>query len=132
MTTLDEELAWAKEYLAIEKLRLMDRLTVEWDIDAALMDSQVPLLSIQPLIENAVIHGIQHLTDGGTIHISVQATATGFRVSVSNPYRPEKIKSGANTGLANIRQRLNLVYGNRVAMQVAAGDQFEASWEVSD
>jgi len=132
MTTLDEELAWAKEYLAIEKLRLMDRLTVEWDIDAALMDTQVPLLSIQPLIENAVIHGIQHLTDGGTIHISVQATTTGFRVSVSNPYRPEKIKSGANTGLANIRQRLNLVYGNRVTMQVAAGDQFEASWEVSE
>ena len=132
MTTLDQELAWAKEYLAIEKLRLMDRLSVEWDIDAALMDAQVPLLSIQPLVENAVIHGIQHLTEGGTIHISVKTTAAGFKVWVSNPYHPEKVKPGANTGLANIRQRLNLVYGSQVSMQVSAGDQYEASWEVSE
>ncbi len=130
MTSLSKEIEWIEEYLAIEKLRLMDRLDFRVDVDDELMEQQVPLLSIQPLVENAVIHGIQHLTQGGVVHIKVHKTALGFRVMVSNPYRPDRVKSGNRTGLENIHQRLLLTYGDQVEMGVESGEIFEAYWEV--
>ncbi len=130
MTTLAKELEWVNEYLAIEKLRLMERLDYQQDVDEDLLVQKVPLLSIQPLIENAVIHGIQHLTDGGVINLSIKAIHAGFRVQVTNPFKADQIKSGSKTGLDNIRQRLVLVYGDKVTMQIDRNDLFVATWEV--
>lgn len=130
MTSLAKELEWINEYLAIEKLRLMDRLNYKIVVDDDLLSHRVPLLSIQPLIENAVVHGISHLTDGGQITLTVKKTETGFCVQVMNPYRADKVKSGDQTGLDNIRQRLALTYGNKAQMMIDAGEQFIASWEV--
>jgi two-component system sensor histidine kinase AlgZ len=130
MTPLSQELEWIYEYLAIEKLRLMDRLSYVIDVDDDLLTQSVPLLSIQPMIENAVIHGISHITDGGQITLSVQKTKQGFYVKVVNPYRAERVKSGDQTGLDNIRQRLALTYGDKALMTIEAGDNFVAVWEV--
>ncbi len=130
MTTLAKEIEWIEEYLAIEKLRLAERLEFKVDVDAELLDQTVPILSIQPLVENAVIHGIQHLAAGGVIHIEAKTTSQGFRVKVSNPYRPEKVKHGNQTGLDNIRQRLLLTYGEQVTMGTDSGELFNAYWEV--
>lgn len=130
-TPLHQEIEWINQYLAIEKLRLMDRLQHRLTVDDGLEEEMVPLLSIQPLVENAVIHGIAHLTEGGMIDIQVRHTDRGFKVQVTNPYRPDAVRSGSQTGLDNIRQRLILTYGNKVNMQVKAGEVFSASWEVN-
>ena len=128
-TTLTKELEWIDEYLAIEKLRLMDRLQFSKDIDTSLLNHRIPLLSIQPLIENAVIHGIQNLSEGGLIQLAVKQTSKGFYVEVKNPVNTKKQKSGTQTGLANIKQRLTLTYPE-VKFEVDAGDEFVVRWEV--
>lgn len=130
MTSLAKELEWVNEYLAIEQLRLMDRLSYEIDVDDALLNEQIPLLSIQPLVENAVIHGIQHLSEGGRISVKVKQQGKGFNVLVSNPYKAEKIESGTHTGIDNIKQRLALAYGDKASISVEAGDEFVAIWQV--
>jgi len=132
MTTLAQELEWVNEYLAIEKLRLMDRLNYEITVDDELLTQQIPLLSIQPLIENAVIHGIAHIAEGGNITLTVRKTKNGFCIQVINPYQANQVESGNQTGLNNIKQRLALTYGNKVQMKVNAGQTFVASWEVTE
>ncbi len=117
--------------MAIEKLRLMDRLSYAIEVDDDLLVQQVPLLSIQPLIENAVVHGISHLTEGGQITLTIGKTKSGFCVQVVNPYRADKVKSGDQTGLDNIRQRLALIYGDKAQMTIEAGEEFIAVWEVT-
>lgn len=130
MTSVAKEIEWVNEYLAIEQLRLMDRLTYEIDVDEELLSEKIPLLSIQPLVENAVIHGIQHLSKGGQITVKVKQQDNGFLVFVSNPYKTEKIQSGTHTGIDNIRQRLFLTYGEKVEMAAEAGDEYVAMWQV--
>lgn len=130
MTTVAKELEWIEQYLAIEKLRLMDRLQYEADISDDLSDKKIPLLSIQPLVENAVIHGIQHLSKGGLITLQIRKTSKGFFVEVSNPYNENKQQSGTQTGLANIRERLELTYGEGVSLEISKGEYFVVKWEV--
>lgn len=130
MTSLGQELEWITEYLAIEQLRLMDRLNYEIDVDESLLEQQVPLLSIQPLIENAVVHGIAHLAEGGTIRLTVHNTQSGFCVRVVNPYDANKVKPGNQTAIDNIQQRLALAFGDKAQMDIEAGDEFIATWEV--
>lgn len=130
MTTIAKELEWIDEYIAIEKLRLMDRLQFRKVIDNELLKQAVPLLSIQPLIENAVIHGIQHITEGGIIELNIRKTAQGFYIEVKNPVNLAKQQKGTQTGLANIRERLALTYGENVGFEVNSGDSFVVRWEV--
>lgn len=130
MTTLDKELEWVEQYLAIEKLRLMDRLRCEISVDESLKSVTIPILTIQPLIENAVIHGIQHLSGGGEIRLTVQPLEQGFFVEVSNPVNLEKQHSGSGTGLDNIKQRLELTFAERLTFTVRQGEQFVVRWEV--
>ncbi len=130
MTTLAEELEWVEQYLAIEKLRLMDRLSCRWQVDESLLSQKIPMLTIQPLVENAVIHGIQHLSGGGEIHLQVQSLNDGFFIEVSNPVNPGKQQAGTGTGLDNIQQRLHLTYADRLRFSVNQGDRFVVRWEV--
>ena len=130
MTTIAKELEWIEEYIAIEKLRLMDRLQFRKVIDSELLKRTIPLLSIQPLIENAVIHGIQHITAGGVIELYIQTSDHGFYVEVRNPVNTKKQQNGTQTGLANIRERLLLTYGKNVQFEVTTGDNFVVRWEV--
>lgn len=131
MSTIAKELEWIEEYIAIEKLRLMDRLQFTADVDDALLNKKIPLLSIQPLVENAVIHGVQNLSNGGVISLSIQSTEHGFYVEVKNPFNPNKLQQGTQTGLVNIQQRLTLTYGNDVNLMVNQGEEFCVRWEVT-
>jgi len=116
MSSLADEIKLTKSYLAIELLRLGDRLQINWDIDEKLLQTEVPSLSIQPLAENAIYHGIEPLEKGGKIQISALQIDNKLELSISNPLAPENrsnsLKKGNQMAQDNIRQRLKLVYGN--------------------
>ena len=116
MNSLADEIKLTKSYLAIESLRLGDRLQITWEIDEKLLQTEVPSLSIQPLAENAIYHGIEPLEKGGKIHISALQIDNKLELSISNPLatkdRSISFKKGNQMAQDNIRQRLKLVYGN--------------------
>ena len=112
--TLEEELELVRGYLRIESLRLGERLQVTWELDEELpMDHQLPALLIQPLVENAVIHGISRLPDGGVLTIRIDRHRKNrLRVHIENPVPDEDARPAAGNRMAleNIRQRLELAY----------------------
>lgn len=131
MTSLSKELAWVNQYLAIEKLRLAERLQTDIQIEPDLLEHSIPMLSIQPLIENAVIHGIAHLPNGGCIGLHIQRHNGFMQVLVSNPLLADKVSAGSGTALDNIRARLALHYGNRAQLKVKQQpEQFTVTMEL--
>ena len=123
-TSLKEELEVAAIYQRIEKLRLGDRLSVRWDVAELPMRAQIPSLTIQPLLENAIYHGIELLPDGGEVHVTGKRDDKYLDITISNPLaRGEKRAKGGNQmALANIRQRFELAYGSRASVDVDASD----------
>ena len=123
-TTLKEELEVAAIYQRIEKLRLGDRLRVRWDIDALPMRALIPSLTIQPLLENAIYHGIELLPDGGEVVVSGKREGKGdsdkVTIQVSNPVSRKAAgkKAGNRMAMSNIRQRFELAYGNRASVEI--------------
>ena len=119
-TTLQEEVEVAAIYYRIEKLRLGDRLHIRWDIDTLPARARMPSLTIQPLIENAIYHGIELLPDGGDVIVSGRRDGKYLEICVSNPVAPGKSRNrdGNKMALANIRQRFDLDYGNRASVTV--------------
>jgi sensor histidine kinase YesM len=126
--TLEKELEFLKTYLEIEKIRFQDRLTVEMNVEEAAEAAQVPNLILQPLVENAVRHGLAnvsatgHLTisaqrRNGTIFIQIEDNGPGF-----NGNKKQKRKSGAGgggVGLTNTRARLEQFYGGNFSFEIA-------------
>jgi len=113
---LTDELEFIRGYLEIEQMRLGDRLSVEWDVAPETLVARVPCLVLQPLVENAIQHGIAALTrpgrlsirvrrDEGFLHLQVRDTGPGLR--------PEEALSGGGIGLANTADRLKRLYGAR-------------------
>lgn len=123
--TLKDEIDVTRSYLDIEKLRLDDRLQVSWDIDNSLLEEEIPALSLQPLAENAIYHGIEPLPDGGTIHLSAQRQGDSLIIAVSNPSPVGSTvhTSGNQMAQENIRQRLELAYGNKARFNINATKQ---------
>lgn len=123
-TTLKEELEVAAIYQRIEKLRLGDRLNIRWKIDDLPMRSRIPSLTIQPLIENAIYHGIELLPDGGDVVVAGKRDGRILEISVSNPVAPGKSrnKNGNKMAMANIRQRFELAYDGRATVNVDERD----------
>jgi two-component system sensor histidine kinase AlgZ len=117
MSHLGDEIELTKSYLAIESLRLGERLQIEWLVDPKLLDIEIPSLSIQPLAENAIYHGIEPIKKGGKILISALQVDNKLKLSISNPLMSENkvsvFKKGNQMAQDNIRQRLKLVYGNK-------------------
>lgn len=117
LNPLKDEIELAKSYLAIESLRLGERLQIEWQIDEKLLDTDVPSLCLQPLAENAIYHGIEPIEKGGKVLISALQIGNKLNLSVSNPLLSENMALTFNKGNQmaqdNIRQRLRLVYGNK-------------------
>jgi two-component system sensor histidine kinase AlgZ len=105
-----EELEVAAIYQRIEKLRLGDRLKVRWNIDQLPMRARIPSLTIQPLIENAIYHGIELLPDGGEVIVTGTRDGRYLQIAVSNPVAPGKArnKDGNKMAMDNIRQRFEL------------------------
>jgi len=110
LVPLAQEIALCRQYLSIEKLRLAERLTVAWDMDAMPQDAMIPPLILQPLLENAVYHGIEPLADGGTITVTIAAIEkVDVLITISNPYQSDKDKhQGNKLALKNIKERLLL------------------------
>ncbi len=108
-----EELALAKAYLDVEQVRFGARLRTEFDTDAGCDNYVVPPLFLQPLVENAVKHGIAGLVDGGTIRIEARCQDGWLRVKVGNEFDPESPATRqSGLGLQNVRNRLRALYDN--------------------
>jgi sensor histidine kinase YesM len=111
--SLEEEIAFTRGYLALERLRLGDRLRVEESIDENALDSLIPALTLQPLVENAVRHGISPRARGGTIRIRVGIEGTRLLIVVEDDgvgANPAEADEAAGLGLRTVRQRLSARY----------------------
>lgn len=120
MATLEEELETASIYERIEKLRLDERLGVRWDVAALPMRALIPRLTLQPLLENAIYHGIELLPDGGEVRLSGRQDGKYLVISISNPTAPGAARpaEGNKMALANIRQRFELAYAGRASVDI--------------
>ena len=108
---LADEIALCRQYLDLEKLRLGDRLAVEWEIVDVPDDIKVPPLMLQPLLENAVYHGIEPSGEGGTVRIRFARSGDELQIDLANPCHGQaSTHSGNQMALANIRERLALFY----------------------
>jgi two-component system sensor histidine kinase AlgZ len=118
---LTEELDLAESLLAIEKVRFGERLTIEVEAGEKLDPCTVPPLVLQPLVENAVTHGIAQMLDGGTVRIEVERRGEALFLAVENPRDPDSPESkGAGIGLRNVRRRLAALYGEDADITVRA------------
>lgn len=119
-STLAEEVSLAERYLSIEQLRLGERLRVVWEKGGALpWDLQMPRLVLQPMLENAVLHGISRLPEGGTIDVRVAMEAGVLEIGVSNPSLPPDTAPAQGAGHAqrSIAHRLGFAFGPRARMR---------------
>lgn len=120
--TLQEELDFTRRYINMEKLRLGDRLTVELKIEEGIsLNTKVPALILQPIVENAIYHGVEPLTQGGTVNIDITSTQHDLHLTISNPVGDisiEKKRPGNKMAQENIRQRLQLAYGDFSSMDM--------------
>ncbi len=121
---LDEELKIVRAYLEIEKLRLGDRLEVAWSVSKASGSALIPVLSIQPLVENAIKHGISVKREKGIVRIFVEQRSAGLYIAVEDTgggFQPESgLRDAKRTGvgLDNVRQRLKLYYGDNADVEI--------------
>ncbi len=123
LAPLAKEIDIARQYLAIEELRLGERLRVAWRVEGMPADALVPAMILQPLVENAVYHGIEPLESGGEIAIEVTATKEEVVIRLANPVRAGGDRhSGNRMALANIRERLQLHFDAEASMRSSTGD----------
>jgi sensor histidine kinase YesM len=118
---LSEELTLADRFLSIEQVRFGSRLQVERAIDESALDCQVPPLVLQPLLENAVGHGIAGLIEGGTVRLAVVRRDGRLAIAVENPRDPDAMpRARGGVGLENVRKRLALVFGGAARVDAVA------------
>ena len=128
LTTLANEIEVTRQYLNLEHLRLGERLAVEWRVEAAPRDALVPPLLLQPLVENAVYHGIEPGIERGTIEIAIYREGDRVHVRLTNPYYPEhQHRQGNRMALANIRERLALHFDVESTLESGVAG---ANWEI--
>jgi signal transduction histidine kinase len=122
---LAEELEFVEQYLAIERLRMGERLRVHVDVPASLRDARVPALCVQPFVENAVLHGLRHVAGEAHITVCARAEQGVLRLSVSDDGAglPAGFDPASSTGLGigNTRARLALLYGDRASVRLGPG-----------
>ncbi|TWI57515.1 two-component system sensor histidine kinase AlgZ [Pseudomonas duriflava] len=123
-----EEIALSRRYLEIEKLRLGDRLTVNWQIDTVPDNLPIPQLTLQPLLENALIYGIAPRIEGGCVEVKARYTEGVLELSITNPFdeaaehhpRPPK---GTKQALTNIESRLAALFGPAASLKIERRNQ---------
>ncbi|MEM9402720.1 MAG: histidine kinase [Pseudomonadota bacterium] len=123
-TSLKQEFEIAAIYQRIEKLRLGERLHVRWELGELPMRAMIPSLTIQPLLENAIYHGIEQLPEGGEVLVSGREDDKMLEIVISNPVAPGRPgkDSGNKMALSNIRQRYEIAYEGRATVSVDATD----------
>jgi len=118
LAPIAEEVELARQYLDIETLRLGDRLRVAWHIEGMPSDALVPPLMLQPLVENAVYHGIEPSPEGGEVTIDVRRDGPQLVMTLANPLPAESRQSAGNRmAIANIRERLQLHFDAEASMR---------------
>ncbi|ODS23231.1 hypothetical protein AB835_10055 [Candidatus Endobugula sertula] len=125
LVPLAQEIDLCRHYANIEKVRLGDRLQLEWSCDHVLSSVKVPSLTLQPLVENAICHGIQGLPEGGLVSISTRVDKEVLRIIVTNPVsensdnRTDCLPELKNNGVAlqNIAYRLQAYYGKKASIE---------------
>jgi two-component system sensor histidine kinase AlgZ len=126
LVPLRREIELGRSYLALEQLRLGERLSVDWQIRDAPDDAMIPPLLLQPLLENAVYHGIEPLPQGGLITIALRRSGDELRLVVENPCPPHRAAphEGNRMALQNIRERLALLFDVEARYKVESGAGF--------
>jgi LytS/YehU family sensor histidine kinase len=126
---LAEEIYLAETFLAIEEVRFGRRLRSSFEVAEEALALAVPPLVLQPLVENAVHHGIAHLVDGGEVRIRAARRDDRLELTIENPCDPERPQSrGSGVGLANVRARLESAFGHRGRFDVESGaDRFRVA-----
>ncbi|MGI3038009.1 LytS/YhcK type 5TM receptor domain-containing protein [Vibrio diabolicus] len=118
--TLKEELAHVNSYLSIEKARFTDRLEVEIDIQPELLDIKLPSFTLQPLVENAIKHGISNMLEGGKVHIYSEAHPQGHLITVEDnagSFEPPK-ENHSGLGLEIVDKRLTNQFGRDASLKI--------------
>ncbi len=119
LVPLADELSLCHKYLDLEKLRLEDRLKVTWQINDMPSDAMIPPLILQPLLENAVYHGIEPMADGGEIVVKVYTKLKELHIEISNPYAAQNDKHvGNKMAMKNIKERLKLHFDLESSLRV--------------
>lgn len=121
-TTVADELHLCELYLGIEQLRLGDRLRVDWQVADEARAAPMPSLILQPLVENAIYHGIAALPDGGTVVIAINVAGDEIHAVIENPLgNAGSAPAGHQMALDNIRRRLDALYGPAAAIELFPG-----------
>ena len=115
---LANELAFVEQYLAIEQVRFSDRLRVEWVVDDRARDALVPGFLLQPIVENAIKHGVAKRADAGQIEISARVVDHQLELAVSDDGVGMQPETREGVGLANTRERLKTLYGDAAGMTI--------------
>ena len=124
LISLSEELDLARKYLHMEQRRLGERLSVDWQVSELPKGASVLPLTLQPLLENAVAHGIQPRIDGGEVRVYGRSEKDNIVVTICNPVGPDDYKSqGHGMALANIRERLELAFGPAASLITHQDDE---------
>ena len=109
LVPLADEISLCQKYLDLEKLRLEDRLKISWQIEDMPSKAMIPPLILQPLLENAVYHGIEPMPEGGEIIVHIYTKLKELHISISNPYAAQNDKhTGNKMAMKNIKERLKL------------------------
>jgi two-component system sensor histidine kinase AlgZ len=128
---LQQELELAQHYLAIEKVRFGDRLQIEWSLDESAFGAKLPPLILQPLVENAVKHGVEPSPDGAVVRISTQRRGSVVVIKVTNTVPAGSGARGNGLALDNVRQRLALLHDVQGRFQSAlVDDVFQVRLEI--
>lgn len=123
-TTVADEIRLCKLYLGIEQLRLGDRLSVDWQVDNSLLAEPMPSLVLQPLVENAVYHGIARIPGGGSVSIAITRESGQLVTRIENPVLTAQAQEGGHhMALPNVEQRLQALYGSRASVKVEPDQQ---------
>jgi two-component system sensor histidine kinase AlgZ len=122
---LADEIDVARTYQRMEQLRLGDRLRVDWKIDPLPRDALVPGLTLQPLLENAIYHGIEPRAQGGVVTVTGEFNKGMITIVVRNPVPPANltVREGNRLALANIKERMDLRYGERATVKAGRFDE---------
>jgi LytS/YehU family sensor histidine kinase len=118
--SIEKEVGIIQAYLEIEALRLGAKLSIDLAVDPAVLNAKIPLLSIEPLVENAVKHGVAAKASGGTVRVAVRREDKWVRVEVADTgggFSGDGGRSGG-VGLDNVRQRLRLCYGLEADLEI--------------
>jgi LytS/YehU family sensor histidine kinase len=118
---LDDELKFIESYLEIERTRFEERLSFVFDVDPATRSKQIPPMILQPLVENAVRHGVGQKIEGGRVRISAKSESGRLAIAIEDSGAGLSHKGrggGSGIGLANVRERLAHVYGDSAALRL--------------